>query len=105
MALWNKVQAELGKAGKVARAVVDEGKLRLDAYRSREQADKAAEALGYALFRAEDAGGALDPELRDRLMRTLRERDLEARRLEAQVADLRSGAETAPSVSTAPPTP
>jgi hypothetical protein len=68
MALWNKVQAELDKAGKVARAVVDEGKLRLDAYRGREQADKAAEALGYAVFRAEEAGGTLDPAVREQLM-------------------------------------
>lgn len=90
MALWNKVQAELDKAGKVARAVVDEGKLRLDAYRGREQADKAAEALGYALFRAEEAGGELDQAVRDRLVSALRDRDTEARRLEALVADLRT---------------
>ena len=105
MALWNKVQAELDKAGKVARAVVDEGKLRLDAYRGREQADKAAEALGYAVLRAEEAGGTLDPAVREQLMSTLRDRDAEARRLEAQVADLRTTASSKPSAPSPSPVP
>jgi hypothetical protein len=105
MALWNKVQAELDKAGKVARAVVDEGKLRLDAYRGREQADKAAEALGYAVFRAEEAGGTLDPAVREQLMNTLRDRDAEARRLEAQVADLRATASSKPAAPSSSPVP
>ena len=59
MAIWDKVKQGIDKAGKAAQDVFDEGKLRLDAYRAREQADKAAEALGYAVFRAADAGGEL----------------------------------------------
>lgn len=90
MALWNTVQSELDKAGRMARAVVDEGKLRLDSYRARERADKAAEALGYALFRAGESGSELDSASRERLMELLRTADAEARRLESEVAGLRT---------------
>ena len=44
MAIFDKIKQGLDKAGKAAQDVFDEGKLRLDAYRAREQADKAAEA-------------------------------------------------------------
>ena len=90
MALWDKVKQGIDKAGKAAQDVFDEGKLRLDAYRAREQADKAAEALGYALFRAAEAGGDLDADARQRLMSALRARDEEARRLETELANERA---------------
>ena len=48
MAIWDQVKQGIDKAGKAAQDVFDGGKLRLEAYRAREQADKAAEALGYA---------------------------------------------------------
>lgn len=86
MPLWDKLKQGIDKAGKAAQDVFDEGKLRLDAYRAREQADKAAEALGYALFRAAEAGGELDADARQRLMAALRARDEEARRLETELA-------------------
>jgi len=90
MALWDKVRQGIDKAGKAAQDVFDEGKLRLDAYRARELADKAAEALGYALFRATEAGGDLDADARQRLMSALRARDEEARRLETELANERA---------------
>jgi hypothetical protein len=90
MALWDKVKQGIDKAGKAAQDVFDEGKLRLEAYRAREQADKAAEALGYAIFRAADAGGELDADARQRLMDALRTRDAEARRLETELANERA---------------
>ena len=52
MAIWDKVKQSIDKAGKAAQDVFDEGKLRIDAYRARELADKAAETLGYAVFHA-----------------------------------------------------
>lgn len=116
MALWDKVKQGIDKAGKAAQDVFDEGKLRLDAYRAREQADKAAEALGYALFRAAEAGGDLDADARERLMAALRARDEEARRLETELANERArnaaqgtsatatqAPESTPSASTTPP--
>jgi hypothetical protein len=87
MSVWDKVREGIDKAGKAAQDAFDEGKTRLEAYRAREQADKSAEALGYAVFRALEAGKELDPESRDRLMRSLRERDAEARRLETELAN------------------
>jgi hypothetical protein len=90
MAIWDKVKQGIDKAGKAAQDVFDEGKLRLDAYRAREQADKAAEALGYAVFRAADAGGELAADARDRLIVALRAQDAEARRLETELAAARA---------------
>jgi hypothetical protein len=90
MAIWDKVKQGIDKAGKAAQDVFDEGKLRLDAYRAREQADKAAQALGYAVFRAADAGGDLAADARDRLMVALRAQDAEARRLETELAAARA---------------
>ncbi|WP_434480703.1 hypothetical protein [Gemmatimonas sp.] len=92
MAIWDKVRQGIDKAGKAAQDVFDEGKLRLDAYRAREQADKAAEALGYAIFRAADAGGELEAEARQRLLDALRTRDSEARKLETDLANERAAA-------------
>lgn len=95
MALWDKVKQGIDKAGKAAQDVFDEGKLRLEAYRAREQADKAAESLGYAVFRAVDAGGELNAEARSRLIDALRTRDAEARRLETELANARAAAASA----------
>lgn len=95
MALWDKVKQGIDKAGKAAQDVFDEGKLRLDAYRAREQADKAAEALGYAVFRAADAGGELEADARARLIDALRARDAEARKLETELANAKAAATAA----------
>ena len=86
MAIWDKVKQGIDKAGKAAQDVIDEGKLRIDAYRAREQADKAAEALGYAVFRAMESGHELETSARERLVSALRERENEAKRLEADLA-------------------
>ncbi|MES2521110.1 MAG: hypothetical protein V4617_00325 [Gemmatimonadota bacterium] len=85
MAIWDKVRQGIDKAGKAAQDIVDEGKLRIDAYRARELADKAAEALGYAVFRAMDSGHELETSARERLVAALREREMEAKRLEAEL--------------------
>ncbi len=109
MAIWDKVKEGIDKAGKAAQDVFDEGKLRIDAYRAREQADKAAEALGYAVFRAADAGGELAADARDRLIAALRAQDTDARRMETELAAARAANGTTESsdaphsaVSTAP---
>lgn len=86
MNIWDKVKEGIDKAGKAAQDVIDDGKTRIDAYRAREQADKAAEALGYALFRAAELGQEVEAVSHERLMQSMRERDTEARRLEAILA-------------------
>ena len=57
MALWNKLKDELNRAGKAAQEAIDEGKLRLDLMRSRQAMDKAAQKLGYGVYRARKLGG------------------------------------------------
>ena len=57
MALWNKLKDELNRAGRAAQEALDEGKLRLDLLRSRQAMDKAAQKLGYAVYRARKLGG------------------------------------------------
>jgi hypothetical protein len=88
MPLWNRLKHELDRAGKVAQDALDEGKVRLEAFRARQLADKAAQALGYALFRARKGGGDLDAATYDRLSRTLDEHQTEAARHEATLESL-----------------
>lgn len=86
MPLWDRVKDELDRAAHAAQQAMDEGKLRLEAFRERQQADKAAEALGYAVYRAREAGGDVDGESYATLAAALRESDQHAARLEAQLA-------------------
>ncbi|MBC8088506.1 MAG: hypothetical protein H7Z40_14665, partial [Phycisphaerae bacterium] len=62
MNIWDKVKEGIDKAGKAAQDVFDDGKTRIEAYRAREQADKAAEALGYAVFRGLELGSEIEAE-------------------------------------------
>lgn len=103
MNIWDKVKEGIDKAGKAAQDVFDEGKTRIEAYRAREQADKAAEALGYAVFRALELGTEIEAESRDRLMQSLRQRDTEAKRLEAILADEEAKKPDAPPPPPPPP--
>ena len=102
MALWDKLKTELDRAGKVAQGAIDEGKVRLDAFRVRQLADKAAQALGYAVYRARQQNQELDAETYARLSSTLAAHEAEATRYEAQLADL-SGKRTSTGDPTTPP--
>ena len=59
MALWNRLREELDRAGRVAQSAFDEGRLRLDLLRARQSADRFAQRLGYAVYRARLAGTEL----------------------------------------------
>ena len=85
MALLDRLKQELDRAGKVAQDAFDDGKTRLEAFRTRQLADKAAQALGYAVYRAKKSGGDLDAATYDRLKATLETHDTEAARLEAEI--------------------
>lgn len=85
MALFDKLKEELDRAGKAAQGAFDEGKIRLEAFRTRQLADKAAQALGYAVFRAKQSGGEVDPDTYSRLTATLATHDAEAARYEAEL--------------------
>jgi hypothetical protein len=86
MALWNKMSTELRSAGQAARGAIDEGKLRLELFRVRRLADKAAQALGYAVHQAHQSGKEPAPGTLQRLEATLTEHEAEAKRLELELA-------------------
>ena len=107
MGLLDKLQVELNRAGKAAQDALDEGRLRLEIFRVRQLADKAAQALGYAVYRAKAKGEELDAAAWERLSATLRDHEAEATRLDAELAKLKES-EGAPDASAdapeAPPT-
>jgi hypothetical protein len=85
MALLDRLKQELDRAGKVAQDAFDDGKTRLEAFRTRQLADKAAQSLGYAVYRARKSGRDLDAATYDRLAATLETHDSEAARLENEI--------------------
>ena len=87
MAIWDKLKTELDRAGKAAQDALDEGKTRLEAFRARQLADKAAQALGYAVFRAKQAGTEVDWETLQRLVNALAEKEAEVQRLEKELRE------------------
>jgi hypothetical protein len=105
MALFDKLKEELDRAGKAAQGAIDEGKIRLEAFRTRQLADKAAQALGYAVFRAKQAGSEVDADTYSRLSATLATHDAEAARYEAELDRKRKEASARADASSAPPSP
>jgi hypothetical protein len=90
MPLWDKVKQELDRAGRVAQDALDEGRIRLEALRVRQHADRAAQALGYAIYRARAAGTELDPQALERLSETLARHENEATKLETQLDEIQA---------------
>lgn len=88
MPLWDKLKNELDRAGRAASGALDEGRLRLEVFRVRQLADKAAQTLGYAVYRARAAGSELDAESYRRLALTLEGHETEATRLERQLDEV-----------------
>lgn len=87
MALWTKLRTELDRAGRVAQTAFDEGRTRLEALRARQLADRAAQALGYAVFRARTEGREIDAELYASLSATLAAHEAEVAALEAKLSE------------------
>jgi hypothetical protein len=85
MALLDRLKQELDRAGRVAQEAFDDGKTRLEAFRTRQLADKSAQALGYAVYRSRKGGSDLDAATYDRLSATLETHDTEASKLEADI--------------------
>jgi hypothetical protein len=104
MSVWDKLHTELNRAGRAAQGAFDEGRLRIEIFRVRQLADKSAQALGYAVYRARARGEELDAAGWDRLAATLREHEAEATRLEEQL-QRQSGSTDAPSSAPPPPEP
>lgn len=99
MSFMDKLQVELNRAGRAAQDAIDEGRLRIEIFRVRQLADKAAQALGYAVYRAKAKGEELDAAAWDRLSATLKEHETEASRLDAELLKVK---ENAPAAETPP---
>lgn len=82
MALWNKLKDELNRAGRAASEALDEGKLRLDLMRARQAMDKAAQKVGYAVYRARKAGGDIPTDEYARLSADVANAEAEIERFE-----------------------
>ena len=96
MSLLSKLSTELRGAGAAARGAIDEGKVRLELFRVRQLADKAAQALGYAVHRAARDGKQIEPGVLASLGLTLEGHEVECRRLQEELVKLNT-------VSNAPP--
>jgi hypothetical protein len=104
MAIWGRLKQELDRASRAAAGAIDEGRVKLEVFRLRQRADKAAQTLGYAVYRARQEGRELAATEYDAAARDITEAQSEIARLEAQLTDLRppaAGGETGQSSSTA----
>jgi hypothetical protein len=104
MPIWDRLKHELDRAGQAAQGALDEGRVRLDAYRARQLANKAAQAIGWAVYRARQRGQELDAETYARLSSALASHEAEAIRLEQQIESMAAGRRSRrPGASSPPP--
>ena len=105
MALWNKLKDELGRAGRAAQEALDEGKLRLDVMRSRQAMDKAAQKVGYAVYRARKAGSDIPADEYTRLSADVANAEAEIERLETLAREAAERRKSAPGEPSGPSEP
>ncbi|NUQ20734.1 MAG: hypothetical protein HOQ09_07205 [Gemmatimonadaceae bacterium] len=90
MALWDRLKSELDRAGRVAQGALDEGRIQLEAFRAKQRMDKAAQALGYAFYRARSANTELDTDSYARLSGELAAAEAEHTKLEEDLRTARA---------------
>ncbi|HET7631092.1 MAG TPA: hypothetical protein VFK16_02120 [Gemmatimonadaceae bacterium] len=91
MPIWKSLKDEFGKAGRAAGSALDEGKLRLTLMRARQVADRSAQQLGYAVYRAKARGAELAVEEYDRHATALGAAEAEVARLESLLKEAAAG--------------
>lgn len=104
MALWNKLKDELNRAGRAAQEAIDEGKLRLDLMRSRQAMDRAAQKLGYAVYRARKLGGDIPSDEYSRLSAEVVNAEAEVERYDTLLREA-AGRRKGPSADAPPASP
>lgn len=105
MAIWNKLRSELDRAGRAAHEAFDEGKLRLDVFRARQLVDRAAQALGYAVYRSRTGLESIDEAALARLTDAVQEREREVAAIEERIRQAsKRGGDGDASRPTEPPT-
>ena len=85
MPIWDRLKSELDRAGRAAQGALDEGRIQLEAFRSKQRMDKAAQALGYAVYRAKSAGTDVDSDRYARLAGELTAAEAEHTKLEEEL--------------------
>lgn len=88
MPIIDKLKTELDRAGRAAQNALDEGRLRLELFRARQTADRSAQRLGYAIYKARRAGGDLSTEQYAALAADLTSAEAEVTRYETLLAEL-----------------
>jgi hypothetical protein len=101
MALWNKLKDELNRAGRAAQEALDEGKLRLDLMRSRQAMDRAAQKLGYGVYRARKLGGDIPSDEYARLSADVMNAEAEIERYETLLKEAATRRKAPPGDGTA----
>jgi hypothetical protein len=89
MPIWGRLKHELDRASRAAQGAIDEGRVRLEVFRGRQLADRAAQVLGYAVYRARKDGGEVSAEEFARHAAEIARAEAEIERLEGQLADAR----------------
>lgn len=104
MSLINRLKDELNRAGKVAQDAIDEGKLRLELHRSRHAMDRAAQKLGYAVYRARKGGSDIPADEYARIASEVSNADAEVERYETLIREATERRRTAgPGTTDTPP--
>jgi hypothetical protein len=90
MPIWDRLKSELDRAGRAAQGALDEGRIQLEAFRAKQRMDKAAQALGYAVYRAKSAGTEVEAESYARLAGELTAAEAEHTKLEEDLRAARA---------------
>jgi hypothetical protein len=88
MPLIDRLRDELDRAGRAAQNALDEGRLRLELFRAKQTADRSAQRLGYAVYKAKRAGAELTAEQYAGYDADLTSAEAEIRRYETLLAEL-----------------
>jgi len=100
--MWSRLKSELHRAGRAAQQAVDESKIRLDMHRARANADKCAQRLGYAVFRARTSGVEVSADEYARLSSDLAAAETEATRFETMLKEAEERRAEKPSTESPP---
>ena len=88
MPLIDRLKNELDRAGRAAQNALDEGRLRLELFRARQTADRSAQRLGYAVYKAKRAGEDLGADQYAAFAADLTSAEAEVTRYETLLAEL-----------------
>jgi hypothetical protein len=88
MPILDRLKNELDRAGRAAQNAHDVGRLRLELFRARQTADRSAQRLGYAVYKARRAGAEVTAEQYASLAADLTAAEAEVTRYETLLAEL-----------------